>query len=303
VSGPFHPGEREVQRRAGVAEEAQAVGRIVARSIGPAVARFLATQRLAVAATMDAAGRPWASLLTGPAGFVAAIEERLLLVASDPAPDDPLVANLRARPELGLLVFDPRTRQRVRLNGRAMQAAEGIFLETDQVYGNCPKYIQKRRLVGEDEREESAAVRSAGLDARQRDWIAGADTFFIASYHAEGGADASHRGGRPGFVEVLDARHLAFPDYAGNTMFNTLGNLAEYPRAGLLFVDFAAGGVLQITGRSALELGGERRVSVEVEEVVEAQGRSRLRWELVESSPANPLDGVTPAARAASEGA
>jgi hypothetical protein len=53
----------------------------------------------------------------------------------------------------------------------------------------------------------------------------------MASFHPRGGADASHRGGRPGSVRVLDEGRLAFADYPGNNMFNTLGNLIEYPRA------------------------------------------------------------------------
>ena len=59
----------------------------------------------------------------------------------------------------------------------------------------------------------------------QRAWVAAADTFFIASAAPGGGADASHRGGNPGFVRVRDAATLEWPDYSGNTMFNTLGNI------------------------------------------------------------------------------
>ena len=94
--------------------------------------------------------------------------------------------------------------------------------------------------------------RSSALDARTRALVAGADTFFIATWHPGGGADASHRGGRPGFVRVLDDRTLEFPDYPGNNMFNTLGNLVGHPRAGLLFVDFERGDLLQLTGRAKI---------------------------------------------------
>jgi hypothetical protein len=286
-SGPYHDGERQVQRRVGVVREAEALARMVSRSVTPAMARFLSTQRMAVAATLDGGGRPWASLLTGDAGFVQAVDDRLLLLAARPDESDPLSANLRHRPELGLLLIDPRTRQRIRANGRGLLSSEGVFLRTDAVYGNCPKYIQKRRIIAETEPEPSAVVRAAALDARQRSWIASADTFFIASFDAEGGPDASHRGGRPGFVRVLDAHRLAFPDYPGNNTFNTLGNLVRHPRAGLLFVDFTSGAVLQLTGRTEVLFAPERAVTFEVEDVVERRGAS-ARWELVEPSPSNP---------------
>jgi hypothetical protein len=95
--------------------------------------------------------------------------------------------------------------------------------------------------------------RSTSLDSRQRAWIARADTFFIASFHPDGGADASHRGGEAGSVRIGPDGSLEFTDCDGNSMFNTFGNLAEQPRAGLLFLDFDRGDALQLTGEAALD--------------------------------------------------
>src|SRR5574341_1003839 len=113
VVGPFHDGEREMQARAGVREEADAVGRIIRNTIPPAAARFLAMQRLAVATTLDPGGRVWASLLTGEPGFIRAVDETLLRVQARPVPGDPLPDNLATQPWLGLLVLDPQTRGRM----------------------------------------------------------------------------------------------------------------------------------------------------------------------------------------------
>jgi predicted pyridoxine 5'-phosphate oxidase superfamily flavin-nucleotide-binding protein len=123
--------------------------------------------------------------------------------------------------------------------------------------------------------------------------VAGADTFFIASWHPGGGADASHRGGRPGFVRVLDDTTLEFPDYPGNNMFNTLGNLVGHPRAGLLFVDFERGDLLQLTGRAQVLWKPDTAVRVAIEEVLETPRGGSLRFELVEPSPVNPPLPVT----------
>jgi len=285
--GVYHQGEIEVQRRAGVADEARAVGRIVAPSISPAAARFLREQRFAIAASVDPAGRPWASGLSGPAGFLQAVDDRLLRIAGLPAADDPLAANLTARPELGLLVLDPETRRRMRLNGRGLRADDALYLLTDEVYGNCPKYIQPRRVAGETPTSRGAVVRAGRLDARQRAWIEGADTFFIASFHPATGADASHRGGRPGFVKVDGGHRLVVPDYPGNAMFNTLGNLLEHPHVGLLFLDYASGDTLQLAGRAALRFEPERELTVEVETVLETAGGHRLIWETLERPPSH----------------
>ena len=106
-----------------------------------------------------------------------------------------------------------------------------------------------------------------------------ADTFFVASYvdHEDGdrAVDVSHRGGRPGFVRV-EGNRLTIPDYAGNLHFNTLGNLISNPRAGLLFVDFEQGNVLQVQGRAEVILdspliaafeGAERIWTLDIEQV------------------------------------
>ena len=284
----YHQGEIETQLRVGVRGPADRVGRIIASEIPPELKGLLATQRLAVVASVDAERRPWASLLGGSAGFVSAVDEHLLRLAVAPHPDDPLTENLAAHPDLGILVIDPRTRRRLRFNGRGLLGPEGVFVLVSQVYGNCQKYIQKRRLVAEGPAAPGPVLRSHALDPRQRKAVAGADTFFIASWHPEGGADASHRGGRPGFVEVLDERTLRFPDYPGNNMFNTLGNLAGHPWAGLLFVDFAGGDLLQLVGRARIIGQQPLEVRIEIEEVRETPGGAGLRYELIEPFQWNP---------------
>jgi predicted pyridoxine 5'-phosphate oxidase superfamily flavin-nucleotide-binding protein len=274
----FHAGEIEVQERLRTRDDAERVGRIIAPEIPSSVRPLLLSQRMAAAASLDARGRPWASLLTGPAGFIQAADGHLLHLDVTPHPGDPLAGNLRTRPELGLLVIDLRTRRRLRFNGRGLLSSDGLFLLTEEVYGNCTKYIQQRRLIGQSEEEPGEVRRSSSLDERMRNMIAGADTFFIASWHPQGRADASHRGGRPGFVQVLDDTTLEFPDYPGNNMFNTLGNFVGHPRAGLLFVDFERGDLLQITGRAHILWEPETAVRVTIDDVRETPGGSPLRF-------------------------
>jgi predicted pyridoxine 5'-phosphate oxidase superfamily flavin-nucleotide-binding protein len=282
VTGPFHEGEEAVQRLAGVSDEARAVGAGIAPTLFPAARRFLAGQRLAIAGSIDGDGRLWASLLTGPAGFLEAPDETLLRVAARPAPGDPLAANVAGRPEVGLLVIEPATRRRFRVNGRGWLDERGLFLSVGEAYGNCPKYIRPRAIVREEADPPGAAIPSAALDERQRLQVARADTFFIATAHPRAGADASHRGGPEGFVAVEGPTRLSFPDYPGNNMFNTLGNLAVDARAGLLFVDFETGGSLQLSGRARTSGTTDRRVSFQVERVLEIARATPLRWRTLE---------------------
>jgi hypothetical protein len=287
VTGPFHAGELALQRRAGVGDDARDVGRIIRSTIPAGAARYLARQSFAVAASVEREGRVWASLLSGPEGFVRVAGETTLQLAAQPLPGDPLAAALESAGPLGLLVLDPRTRQRLRFNGRGRMTGDGVVLTVEQAYGNCPKYIQRRTLESGGGPAPPGATRiEMRLDDRQRDWIRRADTLFIASAHPRGGADASHRGGRPGFVRLLSPDRLAFEDYAGNGMFNTLGNLVENPRAGLLFVDFESGDLLQLAGRA--EVGDDFAVRFDVEAVRETPRGTPLRSRLVEYSPVLP---------------
>ena len=103
-----------MQARLLAREDAERVGRIIASEIPSTVRPLLRGQRMAVAASLDERYRPWASLLTGPAGFIQAVDDHLLRVAVVPPPGDPLAVNLRARPELGLLEGARRERPRGR---------------------------------------------------------------------------------------------------------------------------------------------------------------------------------------------
>jgi hypothetical protein len=187
----------------------------------------------------------------------------------------------------------------MRVNGRVERAGAPIRVAVDEVFANCPKYIQRRdlRAAGVGEPLSRVANAADALTVTQRQWIGRADTCFIASGHGGAGLDASHRGGAPGFVEVLDERHIAWPDYAGNSMFQTLGNLASDPRAGLVFADFATGAVLQLSGRARVEwdperaarfAGAERVVEFEIDAVRETSGALPLRSNASEPSPFSP---------------
>ena len=304
-----------MQSKAGVRAEAAHVGAIVRGTINASAATFLAGQQYAIAGFADDAGQVWASLLEGAAGALHAIDPARLLVAMRPGAADPLAATFAraaalGRPtEVGLLVIDLVSRKRLRLNGAAAPAPDGhVLLHLREAYWNCPKYIQKRQLVppspdaSTDVSGYGAAARTRRLTAAQRACIASADTFFIASVAPDGRADASHRGGEPGFVRIDDGNPsggatLVFPDYSGNNMFNTLGNIAVNPAAGLLFLDFARGAVLQLTGRAevlwdaaewAAFPGAERAVRFEIAEILEHPHATPLRWRLVERSPFNP---------------
>jgi len=75
---------------------------------------------------------------------------------------------------------------------------------------------------------------------------------FVATADAEGRPDCSYKGGLPGFMRVLDERTLVFPDYDGNGMYRSWGNLLVNPGVGLLFIDFENQSRLRVNGTASI---------------------------------------------------
>ena len=213
---------------------------------------------------------------------------------------DPLWENLTHDPRIGILVIDLRSRARLRINGRVRFAEEHqLHVDVEQAYPNCPQYIQRRNYRPTPTGQiEPDAVTGSGLNDEQQAWITDTDTMFVASEHPAGGVDASHRGGNSGFIQVLASNRLRIPDYAGNGMFNTLGNLAVNPHAGLAIPDFERGRTLQLTGHAEVhwdvdnpqnETGGTRRYwEFEVERWIQVEKSLPGEAEFLDYSPHNP---------------
>jgi hypothetical protein len=247
----FHAGELAVQQRAGVRQEAERLSRMLeAAELSGGIAGFLAGRTFLVITGRDRSGRLWTSPLLGRPGFLevrSAVE--LAVHAAIPA-GDPLHM-IEAGQKVGLTAVEFATRRRVRING-TLTAADGgrLTIEAEQAYGNCPQYIQQRLLEpAPGSGHDLAAVRHAtALAEDDAHLIRSADTFFLGTINPERGADASHRGGPAGFVRLDGITRLWWPDYQGNNLFNSLGNLAVDPAAALLFFNFRDGRALQLSG-------------------------------------------------------
>ena len=108
--------------------------------------------------------------------------------------------------------------------------------------------FDSRRIA---DRLEQVTTRTA-FTASDTAFIERAIFFFLATADAEGRPDASHKGGPPGFVRVTGPSELAFPDYDGNGMFKSLGNIAVNPHVGLLFIDFERPRRLRVNGTATV---------------------------------------------------
>ena len=127
--------------------------------------------------------------------------------------------------------------------------------------------------------------------------------FFLATADAEGRPECSYKGGKPGFVRVVDAHTLAFPSYDGNGMFKSLGNLLVNPQAGMLFIDFETPRRLRVNGRASMHdddpllaefIGAQLVVRVRAEAIFPNCPRYIHKMQMVEESVYAPCENHNP---------
>lgn len=306
--GAFHEGELEAQRRSGELEAAAANSPMIGNRIMSGAVQFIREQPMAVIGSRDAKGRLWSSMLFGRPGFL------------DPAPDrrslqihinaelkdthDPIWKNIDGNSQIGILVIELATRRRLRINGPLTSATDSLLtIQVEESFVNCPKYIQRRiiqfdRSLKQDQfiGEEQTSDR---LESHQRELVERADTLFVTSAHPTRGLDTSHRGGNPGFIQVIDHKTLRIPDYPGNGMFNTIGNLLVDSRAGLLFPDFDGRSFLQATGAAEMlwaqptDRDGDtgRSWIFHLDQIRQAPMQAAIQAHFIDHSPFNPATG------------
>lgn len=307
AGSPFHSGEIELQRKLGVSERMDTFGRRVIRDHMPEQHRdFFEQLPFLVAGTVDASGDVWATLLAGEPGFAHSPDPRQLTISIPNSASDPAISGQGQGGAIGILGIELHTRRRNRMNGTIASIGKDRFsIAVEHSFGNCPQYIQTRNWHMAERGDHAPSTEElSGLDDAARAVISGADTFFVASYvdlpDGRRQVDVSHRGGKPGFVRIDAQGMLTIPDFAGNLHFNTLGNFLREPRAGLTFVDFESGDLLQMTGDAEVILdspdiaafqGAERLWTFVPRKLVSRKAVFPLRFEFLEWSPNSLMTG------------
>jgi len=289
---PWHEGELTLQRSVGAVDMMASVGqRQLARTWMPDQHReFYAQLPFVVLGAVDRQGDVWATLRTGQPGFMNSPDPQTLHIHCEPQPNDPAQEGMGEGDAIGMLGIELHTRRRNRMNGVVRgQLEQGLEISVSQAYGNCPRYINLRQYHFVDEQALAPRPLTA-TDPLVRRLVTAADSFYIATYVVRDGerqVDASHRGGKPGFVRMDEDGSLTVPDFSGNLFFNTLGNILLNPRAGLVFIDFQTGDLLQMSGSAQVLLddpqisafqGAERLLRFTPQRIVYRPAAIPLRW-------------------------
>lgn len=287
MSNEMHSGELTIHRLLCVPNKVTRSMPWSLDRLEPGQQQFFSNISILVIGTLDAQGRPWASILTGsPPGFISSPTRTSVLVNTEISPYDPLVDNLdngfihvgkRLFAGLGLELSE---RWRSKISGTiegapqpsSISSQKHIRLSVTESQENCPKYINAR-MVSYHRRSPKLRLRHLGsnnvlIDKACREHIGLCDAIFIATRHmgthgrasgdAEYSMDVNHRGGKPGFVRCSgDGSTLYFPEYSGNRIYSTLGNIQTDHVAGVVFPSFTTGNVLYVTGQADVISGEE----------------------------------------------
>lgn len=301
----YHNGERKIQQMVGEELQANSNGRVITDTILKGAINFIEKQPMAIVSSVSRSHEVWTSLLVGDFGFTAVLDQNAIELDRDKIfsdDEDVFFQNLSVGAFIGVLFIELQTRRRFRLNGLVIGLGRKIIIKVVESYPNCPKYIQQRIISSSENYHPVKSEKTFGkvLIDEISIWILESDTFFVGSQGPSGSMDASHRGGNPGFIEILGERTLKIPDYSGNSMYNTLGNMIENPSSGLLFVDFEKRRTLQLTGKSTLlfnqsdpddllKTGGTGRFWLfEINQWLITSNHHSVNWEFIGYSPFNP---------------
>jgi predicted pyridoxine 5'-phosphate oxidase superfamily flavin-nucleotide-binding protein len=304
MSEKFHEGEQKIQEIIGETNTANSNGRMISDKIIKGAFNFINVQQNVVVSSTDGNGNIWTSLLLGESGFVTVKDEKTVeinLPLLKSTSKDILFKNIKHNLNIGMLFIELSTRRRFRLNGQVIPTQNGFAVKVIEAYPNCPKYIQKRTITFTNIEEDNSVIQKEGnvLDTTAKTFIKDADTLFVGSAATNANMDASHRGGAKGFVDILENGTLKIPDYAGNSMYNTLGNFVINPNAGVTFIDFKQSISLQLSGEASLlfdqsseedlqkTTGTGRYWLFKTEKWILTERHHQADWKFLEFSPFN----------------
>ncbi|EED23081.1 oxidoreductase, FAD-binding, putative [Talaromyces stipitatus ATCC 10500] len=233
---------------------------------------------------LDANSRPWSTVWGGETGFSSVIDSDIVgMRALVDRVHDPVVQSLFGHSEetgsirvdgqgkmISGVTIDLENRKRVKLYGKVIMGTledpegedEGgrglvgkrghaqLVVKIEESLGNCPKYLHKKHIIPALPQPKLIST-SPKLPPQAIELINKADCFFISTYHQNTDMDTNYRGGPSGFVRIIsnqpEGAVLVYPEYSGNRLYQSLGNLMMNHQAGLVIPDFETGDAVYMT--------------------------------------------------------
>jgi len=260
-------------------------------TLSPQLANHLQVAPLLAIGTLDKQGRPWTTLCGGEKGLARLLGGGIVGFKTPvTGKHDPVIEELVGKDATGQVVreegegrmvsgltIDLKTRKRVKMYGRmiagALMTREDeatdreetiaeiqLVLKVEQSLGNCPKYMNSKHITSAVAKPELVDDMPC-FSQRALDLMDKADMFFLSSSYTQVDMDTNHRGGPPGFMRVESNEQsgavICWPEYSGNRLYQTLGNLMLNPVCGICVPDYDTGDMLYFTGRTDILVGKE----------------------------------------------
>jgi ferredoxin-NADP reductase/predicted pyridoxine 5'-phosphate oxidase superfamily flavin-nucleotide-binding protein len=325
---PYHQGEQQMHKLLNLPPRDNPTSSMLT----PHAVFALQQAPLLAVGTLDSQGYPWTSIWGGSANFSEPLGGGIIGTRTIvDGVNDPVVEALVGKAEKGdmirgeekmvsSLAIDLMSRKRMKLFGRMVagtisevdvEYAAGtapiagapekqdqiqLITKIEQSLGNCPKYLNQYTI--QPALVSSKLVsRGSLLSTEAKAVVTNADMFFLSSSSGED-MDTNYRGGPPGFVRILSDTEIVYPEYSGNRLYQSLGNLLVNPKIGITFPAYETGDVLYITGTvdilmekeaTTLLPGSKLAVKIRVHEVRLVQGGLPFRGVRKLPSPYNPL--------------
>ena len=308
LSTPYHAGEIAAQNKAGTRGAAAELAAVMAKALNFSSNHdeFLAARNFSVLTSVDTVhGSVMVTPLFGKIGDLNAVSENEIVVSRDCIPVGDILNSRPSGTPLSLLAIDLHQRRRLRINGLAKSSNDGsdtsLIFEVREFSPNCPKYINQRKIVFDSQGADpinALAIREerSSLSESDQAFVNAMDTLWIGSYAPGVGADTNHRGGKPGFIRVTSPTTIEWPEYRGNGMFFTSGNLEVNDNAGVTLIDFNTGSYIQMTGRAEVDWqhdgsyeGATRVIRYQIDNLVRIDHATTHRWQRLDYSPYNPI--------------
>jgi hypothetical protein len=235
----YHAGQRAVQAEANSA----ACANKLATWVGP-VADFARIADLIVMASTDG-HRFRVGAISGPAPLVDATESNGNFVVTMPAY---LADMCGLQHAWGGIVINLAQARRSRISGMPVRQGDHISMQCETAFTNCRKYMAPTASAGEHPRVGPLRTEALAFDDPWiEQTIQSAETAFLVTASPAGTADASHRGGFPGFLRYDKTTHtIAWTDYLGDGMFVSMGNVRSNGASVLVVLELATGDALRV---------------------------------------------------------
>ncbi|KAK4579938.1 hypothetical protein LTR86_000139 [Recurvomyces mirabilis] len=284
---PWHEGEEQMQR----AMKVPSLDNPTVPTLSPQLSNHLKIAPTIAIGTLDKEGRPWTTLWGGEKGMSQSLGGGIIgIKTAVTGKYDPVVEELVGKEATGEVVreegkgrmvggltIDLATRKRVKLFGRMIAGALSeredeitghndsvaevqLVLKIEQSLGNCPKYLNSRRITPTFAHPE-LVYDAPEFNPQAIDLIEKADLFFMTTVRPDQDMDTNHRGGPAGFLRVLadgtsgKPAAVVWPEYSGNRFYQSLGNMAVHPYCGICVPDFETGDMLYFTGKTEILVG------------------------------------------------